>query len=90
MSELKEMPLVQLSAKDVPAFCPNPNMPRWSTHPRVFLDISHGEARCPYCGSRYKLKDGETIKGHCARCSAQAGFTKRSGNPIRGSNLVAG
>jgi uncharacterized Zn-finger protein len=53
-----------LSAKDVPAFCPNPNMPRWSTHPRVFLDISHGEARCPYCGTRYKLKDGETIKGH--------------------------
>ena len=64
MSELKEMPLVQLSAKDVPAFCPNPNMPRWSTHPRVFLDISHGEARCPYCGTRYKLKDGEHIKGH--------------------------
>ena len=62
MSELKEMPLVQLSAKDLPAFCPNPNMPRWSTHPRVFLDITHGEARCPYCGTRYKLKDGETVE----------------------------
>ena len=49
MSDLKEMPLVELSAKDLPAFCPNPKMQRWSTHPRVFIDVTHGEARCPYC-----------------------------------------
>jgi len=64
MSEIKEMPLVELSAKDLPAYCPNPSMPRWSTHPRVFLDVTHGEARCPYCGTRYKLRDGEVVHGH--------------------------
>jgi len=36
MSDLKEMPLVELSAKDIPAFCPNPKMQRWSTHPACF------------------------------------------------------
>ena len=39
-------------------------MARWSAHPRVFIDVSHGEARCPYCGTRYKLRDGEVVKGH--------------------------
>ena len=48
MSEIKEMPLVELTAKDLPAYCPNPAMTRWDTHPRVFIDITHGEARCPY------------------------------------------
>jgi uncharacterized Zn-finger protein len=64
MSETKEMPLVELSAKDLPAYCPNPSMPRWSAHPRVFIDVTHGEARCPYCGTRYKLRDGEIVKHH--------------------------
>jgi uncharacterized Zn-finger protein len=56
MSEIKEMPLVELTAKDLPAYCPNPSMARWSAHPRVFIDVTHGEARCPYCGTRYKLR----------------------------------
>jgi uncharacterized Zn-finger protein len=64
MSEIKEMPLVELTAKDLPAYCPNPAMPRWSAHPRVFIDVTHGEARCPYCSTRYKLRDGEVLKGH--------------------------
>jgi uncharacterized Zn-finger protein len=42
MSEIKEMPLVELSAKDLPAYCPNPAMARWSAHPRVFIDVTHG------------------------------------------------
>jgi hypothetical protein len=41
MSDLKEMPLVELSAKDLPAFCPNPKMQRGSTHPRVFIVVTH-------------------------------------------------
>jgi uncharacterized Zn-finger protein len=64
MSEIKEMPLVELSAKDLPAYCPNPSMPRWSNHPRVFIDVTHGEARCPYCSTRYKLREGEVVRGH--------------------------
>ena len=40
-------------------FCPNPAMPLWSSHPRVFLDIADdGEAMCPYCGTRYVLAGG--------------------------------
>ena len=40
---------------DLPVFCPNPAMPLWSSHPRVFLDIDEaGEARCPYCSTLYR------------------------------------
>ena len=59
-----EMPVVELKAADLPAFCPNPAMPVWSTHPRVFLEISHGETACPYCGTRYRLAEGEVAHGH--------------------------
>ena len=60
-----ELPVVELAAKDLPAFCPNPQMPVWSHHPRVFLDVAtSGEAMCPYCGTRYRLKAGEAAKGH--------------------------
>lgn len=45
-------------------FCPNPKMPLWSGHPRVFIDVaSTGEGRCPYCGTLYRLKAGEAV-GH--------------------------
>lgn len=61
----KELPVVELSAKELPAFCPNPAMPVWNHHPRVFLDVATtGVAMCPYCGTRYRLKAGEVIKGH--------------------------
>lgn len=60
--------VVEVAAADLQGpgvvFCPNPRMNLWSTHPRVYLDLSvTGEARCPYCGTAYRLKDGETI-GH--------------------------
>jgi uncharacterized Zn-finger protein len=46
-------------------FCPNPDMPLWSSHPRVFLDIAEtGETMCPYCGTRYRLKGGPLTSGH--------------------------
>ena len=39
-------------------------MKLWSGHPRVFLDVGHsGEAKCPYCGTVYRLKAGETFHG---------------------------
>jgi len=43
-------------------FCPSPKaqMVVWNTHPKVYLDVARtGEAKCPYCGTLYKLKDGE-------------------------------
>lgn len=45
--------------------CPNPAMPLWSNHPRVFLDLTHGQAACPYCGTVYRLQAGEVLHaGH--------------------------
>jgi uncharacterized Zn-finger protein len=57
---------VEVLAKDLRGpgvvFCPNPKMPLWSNHPRVFLDVATtGESRCPYCSTLYKLKAGETL-----------------------------
>jgi uncharacterized Zn-finger protein len=59
------IPVVELEAKDLPAHCPNPSMPLWSSHPRVFLDFDpQGEAKCPYCGTRYRLKPGTVLAHH--------------------------
>jgi uncharacterized Zn-finger protein len=61
----KTMPVVELTAEDLPAYCPNPAMPLWSSHPRVFLDFDHhGEAKCPYCGTGYRLAAGTVLKHH--------------------------
>jgi uncharacterized Zn-finger protein len=55
---------VEVNATDLPLYCPNPAMPLWSSHPRVFLDVAAtGEAMCPYCGTRYKL-NGAPPRGH--------------------------
>jgi uncharacterized Zn-finger protein len=41
-------------------FCPNPKMPLWSGHPRVFIDVATtGQGQCPYCGTLYRLSAGE-------------------------------
>ena len=61
---------VELAAKDLQGggvtFCPNPKMPLWCNHPRVFIDVATtGEGRCPYCGTVYRLKAGEkAAAGH--------------------------
>ena len=59
---------VEVTAQDMQGhgvvFCPNPKMPLWSGHPRVFIDVaSTGEGKCPYCGTVYRLKAGEVL-GH--------------------------
>jgi len=47
----------ELTRADLPAHCPMPGMSRWNSHPRGFLAIEEtGEARCPYCGAMYVLK----------------------------------
>ena len=56
---------VTVKPKDLPVFCPNPAMPLWSSHPRVFLDVADtGAAMCPYCGTRYRLEGGPAKAGH--------------------------
>lgn len=63
---MKPPAVVELDARDLPAFCPNPQMPIWCHHPRVFLDLSHAdEARCPYCGTVYRMRAGQAARaGH--------------------------
>jgi uncharacterized Zn-finger protein len=60
--------VVELAASDLigpgVVFCPNPRMPLWSAHPKVFIDVAtQGEGRCPYCGTVYRLKAGEKAHG---------------------------
>lgn len=61
----RTLPVVEVTAQDLPVYCPNPTMPLWSSHPRVFLDVAGaGEAMCPYCGTRYRLKGGPLKGAH--------------------------
>ena len=63
---------VELKASDLNAhggvFCPSPlaDMKLWNSHPKVYLDVAAtGQAKCPYCGTVYRLKAGETVShGH--------------------------
>ena len=65
MSTPIAQPPVSVEPADLPVFCPNPAMPLWSSHPRVFLDVAEeGEAMCPYCGTRYVLEGGPLRHGH--------------------------
>jgi len=51
---------VSVSRADLPLHCPINTSALWCTHPKVFLAIEsskNGTARCPYCGTLYRLKD---------------------------------
>ena len=56
---------VEVTAADLPLHCPLPSQKLWNTHPRVFLPVEAlGEARCPYCGTLYRLQGGAVAHGH--------------------------
>ena len=64
VADSREIAAVDVEPKDLPVFCPNPRMPLWSSHPRVFLDIAEtGATLCPYCGTRYRLVGGPLKDG---------------------------
>ncbi len=55
---------VEVTAADLPLYCPTPDMTLWNGHPRVFIPVDQtDEARCPYCGTLYRFK-GERPSGH--------------------------
>ena len=61
--------VVEVGAADLQGpgvvFCPNPKQALWSNPPRVYIDVvATGEGKCPYCGTVYKLKDGEHVHAH--------------------------
>ena len=56
---------VEVGSADLPLHCPLPSQALWNAHPRVVLPIEEtGEALCPYCGTRYTLKDGARSGHH--------------------------
>jgi uncharacterized Zn-finger protein len=62
---VKQDETVYVEAKDLPVYCPGPNAPLWSMHPRVYIEIVHTSGGiCPYCGTHYQLKEGEKVHGH--------------------------
>ncbi|MFT5659141.1 MAG: putative Zn-finger protein [Gammaproteobacteria bacterium] len=48
---------VEVKAADLPVHCPTEGSSLWDSHPRVFIPVKEngGEAKCPYCGTLYKL-----------------------------------
>jgi uncharacterized Zn-finger protein len=49
----------EVKRADLPVHCPTEAMTLWNSHPQVYLPIEEqgGEAKCPYCGAVYVLKD---------------------------------
>lgn len=72
MSNVEQKAVVELLASELNSYggvyCPNPkaNMAVWNMHPKVYLGVADsGHVNCPYCGTTYKLKDGEHFgSGH--------------------------
>jgi len=60
------LPEIEVDPADLPFHCPPPGDSLWDAHPRIYLPLEiHGEARCPYCGTRYHVKPGhDTAKQH--------------------------
>lgn len=50
--------VVEVTRDQLPLSCPPPGADVYSMHPRVWLPIEKsGEAVCPYCGTRYVLRE---------------------------------
>jgi uncharacterized Zn-finger protein len=48
----------EITEKELPLSCPPRDDRVWDAHPRVYLAIEEqGEAVCPYCGTKYILKN---------------------------------
>lgn len=56
--EAQEGRRMEIGRHDLPLHCPLSSMTLWNSHPRVYLPIEEsGQARCPYCGTEYVLKE---------------------------------
>jgi len=64
-ADVPKSEIMTVQAADLPLFCPGPQAPLWSMHPRVYIDLSKtGAAICPYCGAHYQLAAGAKAQGH--------------------------
>ncbi len=48
---------VEVKSDELPIHCPTKSSSLWNSHPRVYIPVkeNNGEARCPYCGTMFKL-----------------------------------
>jgi len=48
---------VEVKTGDLPIHCPVTGSSLWDSHPKVYIPVAEndGEAKCPYCGTIYKL-----------------------------------
>ena len=59
-NQFNQKRVVEVDVKDCVnglIFCPRPENPLWSAHPKVFLTLKDGVARCPYCSAVYRVGD---------------------------------
>mgnify|MGYP000579686741 CR=1 FL=1 len=47
----------EVTRDDLPVHCPMRGSSLWNSHPQVYIPVEEngGEARCPYCGTIFKL-----------------------------------
>lgn len=49
---------VEITSADLPLSCPMRGMQVWNAHPRVYLPLEEpGMVVCPYCNTKYILKE---------------------------------
>ncbi len=50
---------IEVKTSDLPIHCPLEGSSLWNSHPRVFIPVEEngGEAKCPYCGTIFKLAE---------------------------------
>lgn len=55
---------IEVSAEDLPLYCPPPGKNLWNAHPQVIIPVEKlGVARCPYCSTLYRFT-GPLPHGH--------------------------
>ncbi|HEY6093994.1 MAG TPA: zinc-finger domain-containing protein [Gallionellaceae bacterium] len=55
---------IEISAADLPLYCPREEQTVWNGHPRVALAVEKlGVVRCPYCSTLYRYT-GPMQPGH--------------------------
>lgn len=58
MLHANDKKFIEISQRDLPLSCPMPDMLKWNSHPRVFLEIekeANHQIICPYCSTHYRL-----------------------------------
>ncbi|MFV2032148.1 MAG: zinc-finger domain-containing protein [Gammaproteobacteria bacterium] len=48
---------IDVKAEDLPIHCPLEGSSLWNSHPLVYIPVQEngGEAKCPYCGTVFKM-----------------------------------